>query len=440
MAAINSKFSNFADGGALAPNDIVVGLRAGVNTRFSFTDPTGVFLPLSGGTMTGNINMGVNLISNLATPVSAADATTKAYVDSAIATSVSGYLSLAGGTMTGAIAMGNFRITGLSNPLLAQDAATKAYADAAASGSFLALAGGTMTGNINMGVNLISNLATPLSAADAVTKAYADLKLALAGGTMTGAIAMNGNNVAAIGTMSFANSGFTVSFTAPTLAGNSNYVLPPTFPSINGYILGSSTLGVMTWIANTAGSMVSVVGTANQLNVDATDPQNPILSLSSTVNLPGTFNIQSTTAINAILDEDNMVSNSATAVPTQQSVKAYVDTAVGGGSLTWSEQTGTTQAIAVQNGYILNNAALVTATLPATAAIGQIFELVGKGAGLFRLAQNALQTVHISGDSTTAGVGGSLTAVDRYASLQVICITANTNFVVKASAGNFTLV
>lgn len=39
----------------------------------------------------------------------------------------------------------------------------------------------------------------------------------------------------------------------------------------------------------------------------------------------GKIVINSTTGINAILDEDNMASNSNTAVPTQQSVKAYVD-------------------------------------------------------------------------------------------------------------------
>lgn len=43
----------------------------------------------------------------------------------------------------------------------------------------------------------------------------------------------------------------------------------------------------------------------------------------------GSFNIGSSTAISSILDEDNMVSNSATALATQQSIKAYVD--VGGG-------------------------------------------------------------------------------------------------------------
>jgi hypothetical protein len=42
-------------------------------------------LALAGGTMTGAINMSSNLISNLATPVSGTDATTKLYVDTAVA-------------------------------------------------------------------------------------------------------------------------------------------------------------------------------------------------------------------------------------------------------------------------------------------------------------------------------------------------------------------
>ena len=41
-------------------------------------------LPLAGGTMSGAINMGGQLISNLATPVSSSDAATKGYVDNAV--------------------------------------------------------------------------------------------------------------------------------------------------------------------------------------------------------------------------------------------------------------------------------------------------------------------------------------------------------------------
>jgi hypothetical protein len=48
------------------------------------------------------------------------------------------------------------------------------------------------------------------------------------------------------------------------------------------------------------------------------------------VTMAGTLNIGATTAIAGCLDEDAMGSNSATNVATQQSIKAYVDTAVSG--------------------------------------------------------------------------------------------------------------
>ncbi len=47
----------------------------------------------------------------------------------------------------------------------------------------------------------------------------------------------------------------------------------------------------------------------------------------------GSLQLGSTTTISSILDEDNMVSNSNTAVPTQQSVKAYVDSSIASSGL-----------------------------------------------------------------------------------------------------------
>lgn len=44
------------------------------------------------------------------------------------------------------------------------------------------------------------------------------------------------------------------------------------------------------------------------------------------------LDIAGTTTVTSILDEDNMASNSATALATQQSIKAYVDASAGGGS------------------------------------------------------------------------------------------------------------
>ncbi len=100
-----------------------------------------------------------------------------------------------------------------------------------------------------------------------------------------------------------------------------------------------------------------------------------------------------------------------------------------GGAVTWTEVTGTSQTAAVLNAYIANNASLVTITLPATAAVGDTVEVVGKGAGLWRLTANTGQTVKMSGSTTTSA--GSLTATSQYDSIAVVCITANTTWAVR---------
>jgi len=110
-----------------------------------------------------------------------------------------------------------------------------------------------------------------------------------------------------------------------------------------------------------------------------------------------------------------------------------------GGAMTWTEVTGTTQVAAVDNGYITNNVALVTVTLPATATVGQKIAITGKGAGLWQLAQNAGQTIHFIGSDTTTGVTGYLAATVRYDCVEVQCITANTDWVVIRSSGNITI-
>jgi hypothetical protein len=50
--------------------------------------------------------------------------------------------------------------------------------------------------------------------------------------------------------------------------------------------------------------------------------------------LRGNLTLGSSTAVNAVLDEDNMASNSATSLATQQSIKAYVDSQLGATDLT----------------------------------------------------------------------------------------------------------
>jgi len=113
--------------------------------------------------------------------------------------------------------------------------------------------------------------------------------------------------------------------------------------------------------------------------------------------------------------------------------------AAAGGGFTWTEVVGVSQTMVSNNGYIANNVALVTLTLPAAAAVGDVLQIVGKGAGLYVINQNAGQTLHYGNQDTTGGVGGSATATHRYNCIEIICITANTDWVVQDSVGNFTI-
>jgi hypothetical protein len=111
-----------------------------------------------------------------------------------------------------------------------------------------------------------------------------------------------------------------------------------------------------------------------------------------------------------------------------------------GGGITWNEVTGTTQTAAADNGYICNNAALVTVTLPSTCALGKTIRVAGKGAGGWKIAQNAGQQIHFGDQNTTSGTAGYLAAQTQYDSIELLCITANTTFNVISVVGNITVV
>lgn len=113
--------------------------------------------------------------------------------------------------------------------------------------------------------------------------------------------------------------------------------------------------------------------------------------------------------------------------------------AAGGSGFSWSEDTTTSIALAVNQGYISTNASPVTATLPATAAVGDYIRILSNGAGLVEIAQNSGQTIYFNSSATTTGVTGTMTANAQYASVELLCTVADTDFVVVGSVGNWTL-
>lgn len=104
-----------------------------------------------------------------------------------------------------------------------------------------------------------------------------------------------------------------------------------------------------------------------------------------------------------------------------------------GGGFTWTDVTGTTQTLAVANGYASDNAGTVTFTLPATAAFGDCIKIVGKQ-GQWTIAQNAGQQIRFGNAQTTAGVGGSLSSTDTGDCITLRCITGGASTIWRAEA------
>lgn len=102
--------------------------------------------------------------------------------------------------------------------------------------------------------------------------------------------------------------------------------------------------------------------------------------------------------------------------------------ATGGAGLTWTHVTGTTQTMSGNSGYVPDNVALVTLTLPATSSFGDELYIAGRGSGGWTVSQAAGQQIIIGSSSSTVGVAGSVASTDRRDSIYLVCTAANTEW------------
>ncbi len=141
---------------AAAPNGSFFQYNGGMG-KWTYTPLASMpFLLLAGGTMSGAINMGGQLINNLATPVSVLDAVNKNYVD--------------GQPLSGA----NVTITAPANQnVLSFNSGTLKWVNLTPTAAgLLPLSGGAMTGAINMSGHALTGLPTPVNPSDAVPLSY----------------------------------------------------------------------------------------------------------------------------------------------------------------------------------------------------------------------------------------------------------------------------
>lgn len=112
--------------------------------------------------------------------------------------------------------------------------------------------------------------------------------------------------------------------------------------------------------------------------------------------------------------------------------------ATGAGSFAWTHVTGTSQTMASFNGYVADNAGLVTLALPATSALGDEIIIMGRGSGGWSISQAAGQQIIWESSSSSVGVPGSVSSINRRNSIYMVCTAANTEWTIQSSSGNLT--
>lgn len=123
-----------------------------------------------------------------------------------------------------------------------------------------------------------------------------------------------------------------------------------------------------------------------------------------------------------------LISGGASALPSWTTV---------GGLTVWHDQTTTPVTMAAGNAYSANNAGLVTLNVPATAAVGDEFQVQGQGAGGWLVRANTGQVINFGSSPTTSA--GSLASTNRYDAVKFVCTVANTTFNVMFAVGNLTV-
>lgn len=114
--------------------------------------------------------------------------------------------------------------------------------------------------------------------------------------------------------------------------------------------------------------------------------------------------------------------------------------AVTGSGFAWNAVAGTAGALTVGNGYVTQNVGLTSFSLPVTAAFGTSTAICGFGAGGWLISQGAGQSVIIGGVSSTVGALGVTASTNRYDSVELLCVVANTTWVATNVMGTLSVV
>jgi len=338
--------------------------------------------------------------------------------------------------------------------------------------NILTVAGGTNIGTTSGGSTVTINLddAITLTTVNATTF---DTNVAAAGLTLTGTtLSADGTdanidiNITAKGTGQVIIDDLNISgLTAGTLRSGAGGDISSLADGVDGMLLIGKTGDVPIWAALTDGNNITSTEGANSISIAVTGTTDHTVQVGSAAGaltslaVGGTGTILTgvagadpawTTATypETVFIGDVLVAsaNDVVGVETGATTAGYVLTANGAGAaptfqanpvfdMTWSAEAGTTVAAVANYGYITQNVALTTLTLPAAAALGTTIAIIGEGAGMWTIAQRAGQSIRYVGMASTVGVGGSVSATNQYDTVYIVCRVADTTWSVVSATG-----
>ncbi len=196
-----------------------------------------------------------------------------------------------------------------------------------------------------------------------------------------------------------------------TVTGNSGGAIGPTLNNVN--ILGAGALAFAGAGTTLTGTITPGTALADTLTGDSGGALSPTA---------GNFNILGGTGCNTSGSGSTLTIN------------------VTGMGEEYTTVTANTP-MAINQGYITNKAVTAAAmTLPAVAAVGSAISILGRGATGWSIVQNAGQTIRFGATSSTTGAGGSAASTSQYQSISLVCIIANTDWIVQYTSDVLTIV
>lgn len=89
--------------------------------------------------------------------------------------------------------------------------------------------------------------------------------------------------------------------------------------------------------------------------------------------------------------------------------------------------------------YLANTTDLCVFQLPVSASFGDLYIIIGKGSGGWKVQQNDGQYININGSTTTSGTDGGLSSNLNTDGVTLICTDQDTEFSIYAMVGDLNI-